>query len=195
MCHCSTGGIGIGTLSMVAPLYISEISPPNVRGSLLVLEEWSIVFGIIVAYYITYGTRFIAGDWSWRLPFLLQVFPAIVLCAFMKVLPFSPRWLATQGRDDEALKTLIRLRQLPETEERVIGEWIEVRAETAVQKEVQAERHPSLMADSASTITSLKLELVSWADTFCRNSYKRTLVGEFPCACVCRSQLVGANEE
>lgn len=186
----TVGGIGIGTLSMVAPLYISEISPPNVRGSLLVLEEWSIVFGIIVAYYITYGTRFIAGDWSWRLPFLLQVFPAIVLCAFMKVLPFSPRWLAAQGRDDEALKTLIRLRQLPETDERVIGEWIEVRAETAVQKEVQAERHPSLVADSASTITSLKLELVSWADTFCRNSYKRTLVGM---GLMLFQQLVGIN--
>jgi len=163
----------------VAPLYISEISPPNVRGSLLVLEEWSIVFGIIVAFYITYGTRFIVSDWSWRLPFLLQIFPALVLTAFLKALPFSPRWLATQGRDDEALETLVRLRQLPETDERVIAEWIEVRAEVAVQKEVQAERHPNLVADSTNIIASLKLELASWADTFRKNSYKRTLVGEF----------------
>ena len=42
------GGIGIGMLSMVAPLYISEISPPEIRGSLLVLEELSIVTGIVV---------------------------------------------------------------------------------------------------------------------------------------------------
>ncbi|MDI1489755.1 MAG: hypothetical protein OHK93_000953 [Ramalina farinacea] len=51
------GGIGIGMLSMVAPLYISEISPPEIRGSLLVLEELSIVTGIVIAFWITYGTR------------------------------------------------------------------------------------------------------------------------------------------
>jgi len=49
------GGIGIAMLSMVAPLYISEISPPEVRGALLVLEEFSIVSGIVVAFWITYG--------------------------------------------------------------------------------------------------------------------------------------------
>ncbi|KAL9615251.1 MAG: hypothetical protein Q9167_000345 [Letrouitia subvulpina] len=50
------GGVGIGMLSMVAPLYISEISPPEIRGALLVLEEFSIVAGICIAYWITYGT-------------------------------------------------------------------------------------------------------------------------------------------
>lgn len=49
-------------LSMVAPLYISEISPPEIRGALLVLEKLSLVFGIVVAFWITYGTRFIAGE-------------------------------------------------------------------------------------------------------------------------------------
>lgn len=47
------GGIGIGMLSMVAPLYISEISPPEIRGALLVLEEFSIVSGIVIAFWIT----------------------------------------------------------------------------------------------------------------------------------------------
>ena len=51
------GGIGVGTLAMGAPLYISEIAPANVRGSLLVLEAISIVIGAIIAYWITYGTR------------------------------------------------------------------------------------------------------------------------------------------
>lgn len=52
------GGIGVGTLAMGAPLYISEVAPPNVRGSLLVLEAIAIVIGAIIAYWITYGTRF-----------------------------------------------------------------------------------------------------------------------------------------
>jgi MFS family permease len=51
------GGIGVGTLSMGAPLYISEIAPPDIRGSLLVLELISIVVGAIIAYWITYATK------------------------------------------------------------------------------------------------------------------------------------------
>lgn len=51
------GGIGVGTLAMGAPLYISEVAPPNLRGSLLVLEAISIVIGAIIAYWCTYGTR------------------------------------------------------------------------------------------------------------------------------------------
>ncbi len=83
------GGIGIGMLSMVAPLYISEISPPEIRGALLVLEELSIVTGIVIAYWITYGTRYMAGEWAWRLPFLLQLIPGFVLGAGILLLPFS----------------------------------------------------------------------------------------------------------
>lgn len=52
------GGIGVGTLAMCAPLYISEIAPPSRRGSLLVLEAMSIVIGAIGSYWITYGTRY-----------------------------------------------------------------------------------------------------------------------------------------
>ena len=60
------GGVGIGMLSMVAPLYISEISPPEIRGALLVLEEFSIVSGIVIAFWITYGTRYMQGtEWAW----------------------------------------------------------------------------------------------------------------------------------
>lgn len=67
------GGIGVGMLAMVAPLYISEIAPPEIRGTLLVLQELSIVTAIVIAFYITYGTRYIPGEWAWRLPFLIQV--------------------------------------------------------------------------------------------------------------------------
>lgn len=106
------GGVGIGMLSMVAPLYISEISPSEIRGALLVLEELSIVFGIVVAFWITYGTRFIAGEWAWRLPFLLQLIPGLVLGMGILFLLFSPRWLASKGRNKEVLRSLCKLRQL-----------------------------------------------------------------------------------
>src|SRR5947207_9403845 len=122
------GGIGVGMLSMIEPLYISEISPPEIRGALLVAEEFAIVFGIIMAFWITYGTRYISGEWAWRLPFLIQIIPGLILGARIAFLPFSPRWLASKGRDDEALASLAKLRQLPPTDHRVQQEWIDIRA-------------------------------------------------------------------
>ena len=169
------GGIGIGMLSMVAPLYISEISPPEIRGALLVLEELSIVTGIVIAYWITYGTRYMAGEWAWRLPFLLQLIPGFVLGAGMLFLPFSPRWLVSKGRDGEALEALRRLRRLPTTDPRVHLEWYDIRAEIAFHKESSALRHPDLQ--DGSTISQTKLELASWTDCFRRGCWRRTHIG------------------
>ncbi|KAK7533663.1 putative MFS monosaccharide transporter [Phyllosticta citricarpa] len=170
------GGIGIGMLSMVAPLFISEISPPEIRGTLLVLEEFSIVFGIVVAYWITYGTRFIAGVWSWRLPFVLQILPGLVLGFGILFMPFSPRWLASKGRDQESLKNLAKLRQLPSSDSRVIQEWYDIRTEVAFHAEIASERHPKLFG-SRNKIDRIKLELVAWVDCFRRGCWRRTHVG------------------
>lgn len=169
------GGIGIGMLSMVAPLYIGEISPPEIRGSLLVLEEFCIVFGIVVAYWITYGTRYMSGEWAWRLPFLLQMIPSTVLGLGILFLPFSPRWLASKGRDSEALQSLAKLRQLPATDQRVEQEWFDIRAEVAFHRQTNAMRHPTLQSESK--LNSVKLELVSWMDCFRRGCWRRTHVG------------------
>ena len=169
------GGIGIGMLSMVAPLYISEISPPEIRGALLVLEEFSIVFGIVIAYWTTYGTQYMAGEWSWRLPFLLQIVPGLILGAGVFFLPFSPRWLASKGRDQESLQSLARLRRLPETDHRVRQEWLDIRAEVAFHKEVSVQRHPKLQ--DGTTSSWFKLEVVSWADCFRSGCWRRTHVG------------------
>ncbi|KAI4280449.1 MAG: hypothetical protein L6R38_004459 [Xanthoria sp. 2 TBL-2021] len=169
------GGIGIGMLSMVAPLYISEISPPEIRGALLVLEEFCIVFGIVVAYWITYGTRYISGEWAWRLPFLLQMIPSTVLGLGILFLPFSPRWLASKGRDSEALQSLGKLRQLPVTDQRVEQEWFDIRAEVAFHRQTSAMTNPTLQ--SKSKLNSVKLELVSWMDCFRRGCWRRTHVG------------------
>lgn len=166
------GGIGIGMLSMVAPLYISEISPPEIRGALLVLEELSIVTGIVVAFWITYGTRNMAGEWAWRLPFLLQLIPGLVLGLGILFLPFSPRWLVSKGRDAEALQALAKLRQLPTTDARIQQEWFDIRAEVAFHKETSALRHPELQ--DGSVMSRTKLEIVSWTDCFKRGCWRRT---------------------
>ncbi|KAF9875239.1 hypothetical protein CkaCkLH20_07059 [Colletotrichum karsti] len=169
------GGIGVGMMAMVAPLYISEIAPPEIRGTLLVLQELSIVTAIVAAFYTTYGTRHIQSEWSWRLPFLVQMAPALILGAGVPFLPYSPRWLASRGRDDEALKVLCKLRQLPATDRRVLCEWLEIRSEVAFCKEQLAERHPSLQDPSLTS--RMKLNIVGYLDCFRPGAWKRTHVG------------------
>ncbi|KAI9842640.1 MAG: hypothetical protein M1837_007007 [Sclerophora amabilis] len=162
------GGIGVGTLAMGAPLYISEIAPPELRGSLLVLEQLSIVTGAIIAYWITYGTRVISGDWAFRLPFLLQIVPALCVGGGIHLFPFSPRWLALKGRQEDSLKALSRLRRLPVDDHRVLQEWKGIVMEVTFQRELDVREHPN-----ASAFT---LEVMSWLDLFKRKYIKRTMV-------------------
>ncbi|KZF24347.1 putative MFS monosaccharide transporter [Xylona heveae TC161] len=169
------GGLGIGTLSTVTPLYISEISPPEIRGALLVLEELSIVSGIVIAFWITYGTRYIASEWAWRLPFLIQILPGIFLVVAVVFLPFSPRWLVAEKRDTDALETLAKLRQQSISDARVQQEWYDIRAEVAFHQEISRERYPRFQDGSRSS--RIKLELASWTDCFKRGCWRRTLAG------------------
>ncbi|KAG2417530.1 hypothetical protein HFD88_008749 [Aspergillus terreus] len=169
------GGLGIGMLSMVAPLYISEISPPECRGTLLVMEEFCIVLGIVIAYWITYGTRFMAGEWSWRLPFLLQMIPGFVLAAGVCMLPFSPRWLASRERNDEALQSLCKLRRLPASDKRIRQEFLDIQAEVRFHKEMNAEKHPSLQGGGLRK--AFLLEMASYVDCFRSGCWRRTHVG------------------
>ena len=169
------GGLGIGALSMVAPLYISEISPPEIRGALLVLEEFSIVTGIVIAFWITYGTQYMTGEWAWRLPFLLQMVPGLVLGIGILFLPYSPRWLISKGEDTKAGRSLSKLRQLHFSDSRVQQEWIDIRAEAAFHREVSLIRHPQLQ--DGAVLSRMKLEISSWTDCFKPGCWRRTHVG------------------
>ncbi|QSZ28845.1 hypothetical protein DSL72_003350 [Monilinia vaccinii-corymbosi] len=170
------GGMGIGMLSMVTPMYISEIAPPEIRGTLLVMEELSIVVGIVIAFWITFGTRYLGGEWGWRLPFFIQIVPALFLGAGVYFLPFSPRWLSSQGRDGDALKALTKLRQLPESDPRIQQEARQMRNEVLHIREIHLQSHENLM-NSTSASSKIKLELALWRDCFSPESIKRTHIG------------------
>lgn len=163
------GGIGVGTLAMGAPLYISEIAPPNLRGSLLVLEAISIVIGAIISYWITYGTREMSGDWAFRLPFLLQIVPALAVGVGIQFFPFSPRWLAMRHRDEDSLRALGKLRSLPETDLRVNAEWDGILLEVGFQEGILQRQH-------GSNNNMAVLELKQWGDLFRPRYLRRTAV-------------------
>lgn len=163
------GGVGVGTLALGAPLYISEIAPPNLRGALLVLETFSIVIGAIIAYWLTYGTAEIQSEWSWRLPFLLQMVPALMVGIGIHFFPYSPRWLCIAGRDPkETLQALASLRRRAEDDHLVQIEWKGILSEVQVQKEMTHRRHGNT--------TGLKLELAGWVDLFRPKYIRRTAV-------------------
>lgn len=141
----------------------------------MVLEEFCIVTGIVIAFWITFGTRYMAGEWSWRLPFLLQMVPSFVLAGGVIALPFSPRWLVSKGRNDDALKTLCRLRRLPPFDKRIQLELMDIEVEVRFHQEMNAEKHPDLQGGGAKN--SFFLEIVSWADCFRKSCWRRTHIG------------------
>ena len=102
------GGLAIGCASLVAPLYIAEISPAAIRGRLISVYQLAIVIGILVAYVSNY---FVArlGQSSWRWMFGLGAIPAFFLCLALLWIPESPRWLVQRGQIKTAREVLLRI--------------------------------------------------------------------------------------
>ena len=99
-------GFSVGICSAQVPVYISEISPPSKRGRLIGMQQWAITWGICIMFFICYGSSFIEGTAAFRLPWGLQMIPAIGLYLGLMVLPESPRWLAKKDRWDETKEVL-----------------------------------------------------------------------------------------
>jgi len=109
-------GFCVGIESAQVPVYIAEISPPSKRGRFIGFQQWAITWGILIMYYMSYGCSFIGENnatgyntASWRVPWALQMIPAIFLGGMMTLLPESPRWLARKDRweDCHAVLTLV----------------------------------------------------------------------------------------
>ncbi len=98
-------GVGIGIASYLGPLYISEISPSDIRGGLVAINQLLLTLGILLSYFVDYG---LSSSGDWRLMFGLAVVPALLLGVGMMFLPESPRWLVAQGSIDEATRALKR---------------------------------------------------------------------------------------
>jgi SP family arabinose:H+ symporter-like MFS transporter len=108
------GGIGVGAASILSPLYISEISPARIRGTLVTLYQVAIVIGINLIYVINY---WIAGmgdeawniDTGWRYMVGSEVIPSVLFFFLLLLVPESPRWLAQKGQEQLALFTLNKI--------------------------------------------------------------------------------------
>ncbi len=111
-------GIAIGVASLIAPMYIAEIAPPRIRGSLVAFNQLALTLGIVLSYLVDYA---LAGAGAWRWMFGIAILPAAVLGVGIALVPESPRWLVQHGQVERALSVLRRLRD-PEQAAREVAE-------------------------------------------------------------------------
>ncbi len=100
-------GVAIGVSSATAPLYIAELAPRYMRGALVTINQLAITVGILCSYLI--GLLFVQSQ-SWRLMFIIALFPAALQLIIMSFFPESPRYLAKIGNLEKALQILSRFR-------------------------------------------------------------------------------------
>lgn len=108
------GGIGVGMASAICPMYIGEISPAEIRGRLVSLNQFAIIFGMLVVYFVNWG---IANgqplEWintiGWRRMFISEALPAGLFGILLFLVPETPRYLSLTNRNDEALRILTKI--------------------------------------------------------------------------------------
>jgi len=137
------GGLGVGAALIIAPMYIAEMAPPKHRGRLVSFNQLNIVIGISAAFFCNYliltlgesgapwADALRLGEWNWRWMLGIETLPAILYFFALLIVPESPRWLAMQGRDEEARAVLERVSDKEQAAEdlRAVRESIEAEAE------------------------------------------------------------------
>ena len=108
------GGIGVGLASAVVPVYIGELAPANIRGRLVSLNQFAIIFGMLVVYFVNWGIA--SGqsvEWinevGWRRMFLSEAIPAGLFGFLLLFVPETPRYLTLINKDEEALNVLTKV--------------------------------------------------------------------------------------
>jgi SP family xylose:H+ symportor-like MFS transporter len=108
------GGIGVGLASAICPMYIAEIAPANIRGKLVSWNQFAIIFGMLVVYFVNYFiTNGKSSEWidatGWRYMFASNAVPAALFGLLLAFVPETPRYLALAGQEQKALHILSKI--------------------------------------------------------------------------------------
>lgn len=178
-------GIAVGLASAVVPLYQSEITAPAIRGRLVSMQQWSITWGILLQYFVEFGCSYIDGKASFRIPWGLQMIPAILLSLGMMVFPEvwfcswlcyliynvlthiffqSPRWLMDHDRNAEALEILADLHGKGDpTNELVQLEYAEIKGQVEFERTEGAKSYMDLLKPGIIRRVGLGTSLQMWS--------------------------------
>ncbi|KAK3675863.1 hypothetical protein LTR78_004055 [Recurvomyces mirabilis] len=125
-------GLGSGFSGLGSPLLITEVAHPAERGILTALYNTQYYFGAFLGGWITFGTLYIPSNWAWRLPSLLQAAPSFFQLLLVILLPESPRWLMSRGKDEKALEILAKYHANGNREDPLVRfEYAEMKASIA----------------------------------------------------------------
>ena len=121
------GGIGVGLASAVCPMYIGEIAPADIRGRLVSWNQFAIIFGMLVVYFVNWG---IANgqtiDWintiGWRRMFISEAIPAGLFCLLILFVPETPRYLVLVNRDEKAFSVLSKIMGNKDKAKKILAE-------------------------------------------------------------------------
>ncbi|GAE26610.1 D-xylose proton-symporter XylE [Halalkalibacter wakoensis JCM 9140] len=107
------GGIGVGLASAVSPMYIGEIAPARIRGTLVSLNQFAIIFGMLVVYFVNWGIgRGQSMEWihdvGWRYMFLSEAIPALLFLLLLFTVPETPRYLISKNQDEKQWPFFLR---------------------------------------------------------------------------------------
>jgi SP family xylose:H+ symportor-like MFS transporter len=109
------GGFGVGLASMLSPMYIAEIAPAKIRGKLVSWNQFAIIFGMLIIYFVNYAIARSnpSPEWldqtGWRWMFLSGVIPAAIFLVLLFFVPETPRFLMINNQEDKALKVLTKI--------------------------------------------------------------------------------------
>ena len=108
------GGIGVGLASMLSPMYIAEIAPASIRGKLVSWNQFAIIFGMVVVYFVNYSiARGRDPEWinatGWRWMFGSETIPATLFLLMLIFVPESPRFLVLKKQENRALQLLQKI--------------------------------------------------------------------------------------
>lgn len=108
------GGVGVGLASMLSPMYIAEVAPANIRGKLVSWNQFAIIFGMLVVYFVNYAIALQGDDtWlnaiGWRWMFASEIIPAILFLILLFFVPETPRYLVLRDRPEKALSVLTKI--------------------------------------------------------------------------------------
>ncbi|KAL8785325.1 MAG: hypothetical protein Q9195_008694 [Heterodermia aff. obscurata] len=162
-------GIGTGVLNAITPVWATETAEHTSRGQFVSIEFTLNIFGVVVAYWIEYGTTFYGDGTSsfiWRFPIAFQIAPLIVLFCVVWLMPESPRWLVKVGREEEGRYILGRLRgETGADEGRAEAEFQDIRNIVELERKTSSQQSYIAMffgIGSGKLHTARRVQLVVW---------------------------------
>ncbi|KAL2015958.1 hypothetical protein VTK56DRAFT_4493 [Thermocarpiscus australiensis] len=166
-------GFGIGIASSIVPVYQSEIAPKEIRGRVVSLQQWAITWGILIQYFIQFGAAEGIGGGSndpnqptaaFRIPWGIQMVPGFILLVGLFFFPYSPRWLASKDRWEEALQVLARLHGNGDVNHpKVLAQYREIEEALQLEREQATSSFKELVAPRMLKRVVLGMSIQMWS--------------------------------